>query len=119
MYNPYQQNFSQMQNGGFVSVRSEMEAWNYPVKYGASVNFKDETAPYIYVKTMGLSQFDTPVFEKYRLVKEDTTTPIKTPCDIIPYKLLYVSGYVGDFFQPLNHIRIGLDVSPKSHLNSM
>ena len=79
MYNPYQQNFSQMQNGGFVSVRSEMEAWNYPVKYGASVNFKDETAPYIYVKTMGLSQFDTPVFEKYRLVKEDTTTPIKTP----------------------------------------
>lgn len=79
MYNPYQQNFSQMQNGGFVSVRSEMEAWNYPVKYGASVNFKDETAPYIYVKTMGLSQFDTPVFEKYRLVKEDATTPIKTP----------------------------------------
>lgn len=77
MYNPYQQNFSQMQNGGFVSVRSEMEAWNYPVKYGASVNFKDETAPYIYVKTMGLSQFDTPVFEKYRLVKEDTTTPNK------------------------------------------
>ena len=79
MYNPYQtfnpQNYQQnyQQNGGFVSVRNEMEARSYPVGFGNSVNFKDETAPYIYVKTMGLSQFDTPVFEKYRLVKEPIT----------------------------------------------
>ena len=86
MYNPYPQNYpqqyqqfqNQSQNGGFVSVRNEMEARSYPVAYGVSVNFKDETAPYIYVKTMGLSQFDTPVFEKYRLVKEPTM-PENTP----------------------------------------
>ena len=62
----------QIQNGGFVSVRSEQEARNYPVAYGNSVTFKDETAPYIYSKTMGYSQLDRPVFEKYKLVKEET-----------------------------------------------
>lgn len=86
-YNPYQQmyqqnNFtpatSQAQNG-FVSVPSEEFARNYPVGYGNSVNFKDEHAPYIYVKTMGLSQFDNPVFEKYRLVKEPITEASNSP----------------------------------------
>ena len=66
----------QIQNGGFVSVRSETEARNYPVAYGNSVTFKDETAPYVYTKTMGFSQLDRPVFEKYKLVKEDAQEPI-------------------------------------------
>ncbi len=87
-YNPYFQNQMQLgqvqqnlpqvqqsaqvtQNAGFLSVRSEAEARNYPVAYGNSVTFKDETAPYIYVKTMGFSQLDRPTFEKYRIVKED------------------------------------------------
>lgn len=69
----------QIQNGGFVSVRSEMEARNYPVAYGNSVTFKDETAPYIYSKTMGYSQLDRPVFEKYKLVKEDAQETILEP----------------------------------------
>lgn len=67
------------QNGGFVSVRSESEARNYPVGYGNSVTFKDETAPYIYSKTMGYSQLDRPIFEKYKLVKEDAQEPISEP----------------------------------------
>lgn len=61
----------QIQNGGFVSVRSETEARNYPIAPGNSVTFKDETAPYVYTKTMGFSQLDRPIFEKYKLVKED------------------------------------------------
>ena len=28
---------------------------------------------------MGLSQFDVPTFEKYRIVKEEPTTPDKAP----------------------------------------
>lgn len=91
-YNPYQyypqqyqQNNQQMagtqmslpqqqpQFGGFVSVRNEMEARNYPVAPGNSVMFRDETGPYIYSKSMGYSQLDTPRFDKYRLVKEDDT----------------------------------------------
>ena len=91
-YNPYQyypqqyqQNNQQMvgtqmslpqqsQFGGFVSVRNEMEARNYPVAPGNSVMFRDETGPYIYSKSMGYSQLDTPRFDKYRLVKEENTS---------------------------------------------
>lgn len=92
-YNPYQyypqqyqQNNQQMagtqmslpqqqpQFGGFVSVRNEMEARNYPVAPGNSVMFRDETGPYIYSKSMGYSQLDTPRFDKYRLVKEEDTS---------------------------------------------
>ena len=63
----------QIQNGGFVSVRSVQEAFNYPVALGNSVTFKDETAPYIYVKTRGFSQLEEPVFEQFQLVKVDNT----------------------------------------------
>ena len=63
----------QIQNGGFVSVRSAQEAFNYPVALGNSVTFKDETAPYIYVKTRGFSQLEEPVFEQFQLVKVDNT----------------------------------------------
>lgn len=66
----------QIQNGGFVSVRNEAEARGYPVAPGNSVTFKDEGAPYVYTKTMGFSQLDRPIFEKYRLVRE---TPSEAP----------------------------------------
>lgn len=62
-------------SGGLVNVRNETEARNYPVGYGKSVTFKDETAPYVYTKTMGFSQLEQPRFEKYRLVREDAETP--------------------------------------------
>ncbi len=61
----------QIQNGGFVSVANEEIARNYPVAPGNSVTFKCENAPYIYTKTMGFSSLDTPIFEKYKLVKEE------------------------------------------------
>lgn len=63
----------QIQNGGFVSVRNETEARNYPVAPGNSITFKDETSPYIYTKTMGFSQLDRPIFNRYRLVQEEDT----------------------------------------------
>lgn len=69
----------QIQNGGFVSVRNETEARNYPVALGNSVTFKDETAPYIYTKTMGFSQLDIPKFDKYKLVKETPEEVPETP----------------------------------------
>ena len=86
----------QIQNGGFVSVRSAREAFDYPVALGNSVTFKDETAPYIYVKTRGFSQLEEPVFEQFQLVKvnaaqKSSETPVqatKTPGDkIIEYAL--------------------------------
>lgn len=66
-----QQNSQQIQHSGFVLVQSEQEARAYPVAPGNSITFKDETAPYCYVKTMGFNQLDRPTFERYRLVKED------------------------------------------------
>ena len=68
----------QIQNGGLVSVRSEDEARNYPVAPGNSVTFKNESAPFVYTKTMGFSQLDRPVFERFRLVKEDAENTPKT-----------------------------------------
>ena len=68
----------------FIPVRSEDEARNYPVAPGNSVILKNEVSPYIYTKTMGFSQLDRPVFEKFKLIKEDAvesrsgddTTPV-------------------------------------------
>ncbi len=59
------------QSNGLISVRSKQEALMWPIAPGNSITFKDETAPYVYTKTMGLSQLDRPVFETYRLIKED------------------------------------------------
>lgn len=78
---PQMQPPQQIQNGGFVSVRNEMEARNYPIAPGNSVTFKDETAPYVYTKTMGFSQLDRPIFDKYRLVKEEVTEPSEAHMD--------------------------------------
>ena len=61
----------QIQNGGFFSVSSEEQARVYPLAPGTSITFKDENAPYIYTKTMGFSQLDRPIFEKFRLVREE------------------------------------------------
>lgn len=58
----------QIQNGGLVSVRSAQEAFYYPVALGNSVTFKDETAPFIYVKTRGFNQLEEPIFEQFQKV---------------------------------------------------
>ena len=79
MQMPQTQTPAQQTQTGFVSVRSEEEARNFPVAYGNSVTFKDENAPYIYTKTMGFSQLDRPIFDKYKLVKEETEIQIQTP----------------------------------------
>lgn len=84
---PMYQNM-QNQNASFVSVRSEDEARNYPVAPGNSVTFRNETEPYIYTKTMGISQFDNPSFVKYKLVKEE---PANQPSEPAEDKL---AGYV-------------------------
>lgn len=73
-YQPYQPTQTNNQNV-LIPIPNEQVARNYPVAYGASVSFKDENAPYIYTKTMGLSQLETPKFEKFRLIKEEAESP--------------------------------------------
>ena len=92
MYNPYlyqnayANNQLQMQNSGFVSVANENEARNYPVAYGNSVTFKDENSPFVYTKT-SISQMETPIFKKYRLVEEVSNLPVNAPNDNKPMDL--------------------------------
>ena len=69
----------QIQNNGLISVRNIDEARNYPIAPGNSITFKDENSPYVYTKTMGFSQLDRPIFEKYRLVKEEAEEVKETP----------------------------------------
>ena len=66
-----QQIQSGAQNGSFISVRSVEEAYNYPVAPGNSITFRVENTPYVCTKTKGFSALDQPVFERYRLVKEE------------------------------------------------
>lgn len=66
--------------GGFVRVMNENEARMYPVAPGNSVTFINENSPYCYTKTVNMGQLDRPIFEKYRLVKEDDAPqPVEGP----------------------------------------
>lgn len=68
----------QVQTNGIITVRNKEEAFNYPIAPGNSLTFKNETAPYIYTKTLGFSQLDQPIFEVFRLEKEDNAEAPKT-----------------------------------------
>ena len=77
--NPYQQQLiqqmqAQQSNNNFVHVPSEDVARAYSVAPGGSVTFINDNAPYCYTKTVGFSQFDTPVFRKFRLVEETNSS---------------------------------------------
>ena len=74
----------QIQNGGFIPVPSEDVARNYPVAPGNSVTFKNENAPYVYTKTMGFSQLDRPIFEKYKLVREEDAPNVNNSAQTAP-----------------------------------
>lgn len=81
----YYQQQQQIQNGGLVRVKDESEVMNYPIAPGYSVIFIDESITHLYVKTAGLSQFNRPTIEKYKLLKEtpaETTPEYATKADI-------------------------------------
>ena len=63
----------QIQNGGFIVVRSETDARNYPVAPGNCMTFKIEGQPIVIEKSMGFSQFEAPHIDVYELVKKDTS----------------------------------------------
>lgn len=79
MQQPVQQQYPAVQSG-FVRVRNENEARMYPVAPGSSVTFIDESGPFCYSKTVNMGQLDRPIFEKYRLVKEEDN-PVQQPIE--------------------------------------
>jgi len=76
-YNPYYSQYpgnyeppKQIQYS-VVNAPSVDYAKSYPVAPGNSVSFKIENQPFLCTKTMGFSPLEKPVFETYRLIKED------------------------------------------------
>lgn len=78
----------------FMSIRGKDIAVNYPIAPNNTIIFKDEMAPYIYVKSMGFSPLEKPMMEIYKReepiqtqegtseVKEDNSTIEKMQDDI-------------------------------------
>ena len=78
LYNPnfpFINQIPQQNNQGtyFIPIHSEDEILNYPVAPGNSVYFKHESQPFIYTKTMGMSQFETPKYTKHQLTEVPMT----------------------------------------------
>ena len=60
-----------------VNAPSVEFAQNYPVAPGNSVSFKIENQPFLCIKSMGFSPLEKPVFDTYRLVKEDMAISVE------------------------------------------
>ena len=75
--NYYGQNQPQV---SFMSIRGKDIAVNYPIAPNNIIFFKDELAPYIYVKTMGYSPLERPTLEEYK--RDDGVLPQETPSNV-------------------------------------
>lgn len=64
-----QQFQQQIQNGGFMSVRTEEEAYNWPIAPGVGMTFKVENAPVIIDKARGFSPLEQPVVKVYDMIE--------------------------------------------------
>lgn len=68
---PQTQQPETLNNGGLIVVPTEDDVKKYPVAPGNLVTFRIENQPIIIEKSMGRSQFATPYYERYKLLKED------------------------------------------------
>lgn len=62
-----------------MMIATEEEVLKYPIAPGNTIPFKIDGKPLIIEKSMGMSQFDSPRYERYKLVKEgqnDNTEPL-------------------------------------------
>lgn len=76
----FQQNMQmpqpQTQNNTIIHVPSEEVARRWDVAPNSSVTFIDDSKPYCYTKSMGMSMLEAPVFKRFRLVEEAEATPV-------------------------------------------
>lgn len=78
----YQQNMQipqpqpQTQSNAIIHVPSEEVARRWDVAPNSSVTFIDDSKPYCYTKSMGMSMLEAPVFKRFRLVEEAEAAPI-------------------------------------------
>ena len=70
------QQVSQQQNG-VTQVRAKEEAQYYPVAPGNSMVFRKEDGSSMYIKTMGYSTVEPPIFEEYARVITEQENKLK------------------------------------------
>ena len=106
-YQYYNQN--QTPQVGFMSVRGKDIAVNYPIAPGNTIFFKDEVAPYIYVKTMGYSPLDKPTLDTYK--REDMIKQAPEPSkDVVIEKL---QEDISSIMDDIDGIKKKLNARPK------
>ena len=66
----------QSQSNTIIHVPSEEVARRWDVAPNSSVTFIDDSKPYCYTKSMGMSMLEAPVFKRFRLVEEAEPTAI-------------------------------------------
>ena len=77
----YQQNLQmqqpqpQTQSNAIIHVPSEEVARRWDVAPNSSVTFIDDSKPYCYTKSMGMSMLEAPVFKRFKLVEETEPVP--------------------------------------------
>lgn len=126
-YQMYQQQMPQMQqmsnnsqnnqigSNGYVIVRSEEEARNYPLAPGFSMTFFDETKPYCYKKTMSYSPLDHPIFETYKIVKEEKENKPEKEAPVPEWKtdIIALQEDVENLYKEINALKAKNKSVPK------
>ena len=70
-----QQPQPQAQSNAIIHVPSEEVARRWDVAPNSSVTFIDDSKPYCYTKSMGMSMLEAPVFKRFKLVEETEPVP--------------------------------------------
>lgn len=81
-YNPYAQYQpvqQQQQQSTIIHVQSEAQAREWAVAPNSSVTFIDDSRPYCYTKSMGMSQLEPPIFKRFRLEEETDDMVARNP----------------------------------------
>ena len=67
------------QNGDFYVVPNEDAVLRWPVAPGSLVTFKIENQPVLIEKSLGFSKFDSPHYDRFKLVKEEMAQKEEKP----------------------------------------
>lgn len=108
-YNPYYpypyQAQQPQQNNAFISARTIEEAYNWPVAPGNSLTFKIENSPFVCTKTKGFSPLEQPVFERYRLVKEEDAPQAQVTPAVAPAEAPNYDDQIKELWEEINALK--------------
>ena len=132
MYNPYyptqsnvypqQMNVAPTQNSSMM-IATEEEVMKYPIAPGNTIPFKISGQPLIIEKSMGLSQFDSPKYKRFRVIEEGSEEDVPQieyiPKEIYDNDIKEIRSDIEYLKKSINRSRVKKentnDQYPKSH----